>query len=635
MANNQNIRSGKNLNFKFHLADQMPRRRKRHFNKMSLMLWIFIGCCLTLFVSPLHAQAKELNNATSKGENMLQNDHQIQQQLKGDEAKMMLLDKTNDNGTFKRLQALENKELEEEEAEEEDEHSSEVIEMIQPPHTLRHQEHYKQRILQAGKHENAQKNSNDDEGDEIEEQQERVSSLYNRNLRYKQIQFALREPIASAAPHHRRHEHHLAKQQQQQRMENIWPQQHHLRHQHHQQQQQQQQNLEFHRHYTQPQLRHLNHEMRKQNASTTTRMKTQTHQRYFDRESSYVNPLARIATTEGPTHLRHTGTNKHWKSITYSNNPHNHLFNDEGNNSQKEEDGEEDIRRFSLSLDGHENEQEMENANKGKESLDDYTIDNDDAEEGNANYHINSKDKDNIDNENDDDYSYDDEEDVKEINKQNNFPSITTKTKTNVKRYTNPLSSFNKPSSPSKSYLNRSPTYNSHHLRHSSSNRDIMKTNTNSNNNNNDDDDDDDYDDIENNEDDAVAISSSLSDESADDDKMSDEKWNKIEHEHYRKQMQHQRAMQALRLRRPQNDNTPQTTITTIAKSNKYSSYSPSSLSASSTFNSAWTKRQTINDVSVPKISMSYNLCIFSFSIKKKKTLQVAFVKFTYNSKVK
>ncbi|XP_065357372.1 homeobox protein 13 [Calliphora vicina] len=596
------LKPNNTCNLTGHIGDRMARRRKRHVDKMSLMLLIFVGCCSTLISSPLLAQAKESNNnaTTSKGENMLSTDHQHGAVLAQGEAN----DKTNDKNTFKRLKPTDFNDkdgvmLDVDEVEEE--RSSEVIEMIQPPHTLRHQEHYKQRILMAGKdfqqkqkHAEKQLDENamadddhndDDDADDYgdDEQQERELSVHNRNLRYQQIQLALREPLASPTPphHHRRHEHHVSKQRLAKQTAFTWPQQqlqqqqHHLRHQHHQHPESPQQ----------PQLRHVKPEMRKQNLSTTNAKPL--HQRYFDRESSYSNPLARIMTTEGPPpHLRHTGSNKYWNTLTYSTNPHNRLYNDEANNKQKEnveeeQEQEEDIKRFSLSLDEHENIDE----NKDKLTLAETAAKVDD----NDNYDVSANGDDDDSNE-EDDYSYEDEDD-KEINiKKNKYPSLSTITKTNVKRYTNPLRPLYKPSSSpssSSSYAYRS----NHHLRHTPHN---IKSTSNDNDN------DDDYDDMVNYEDDtaAVAISSSVVESPNDDDKFSDEKWNKIEHEHYRKQLQHQRAMQALRSRRPSNDNTPHTATATL-HNNKYSSYTPAaaaSLTPSLTYNAAWTKRQTIND---------------------------------------
>ncbi|XP_046812656.1 putative uncharacterized protein DDB_G0271606 [Lucilia cuprina] len=615
-----------------HIAeDRMPRRRKRHFSKMNLMLMIFVSCCLILIISPV-VKAKESNNnnATAKGENMLNTEGNnwtggVVEQNK---------DKTNDKNTFKRLKStdfnddddnVDNTE-EEEDSEDEEEHSSEVIEMIQPAHNLRHQEHYKQRILMAEKDfqlkqkqqqqqqprqqqknqkkENAHDDDVDDEedydGDDEAIEQERESlSLHNRNLRYQQIQLALREPMTSSTTptpphHHRRHEHHLAKQRlAKQPIYNTWPtqqqQQHHLRHQHHHltqdsqhhnQQQQQQQ----------PQLHHLKPQIRKQNLTHNNQQPL--YQRYFDRESSYMNPSPRLMTTEGPPpqppHLRHTGagTNKYWKSMQYSNNPHNRLYNDaEVATSHNNQPKEEDIKRISLSLDEHdesENDNENEKANKSKEPQ--QTLDETAKYEDTDIEDVNSNDNTDTDatTSNEDDYSYeDDNDDDKEINKSPKYPTIQAYAKTNVKRYTNPLRPLYKTSS-SASYSYR-PTQHNYHLRHAPQ---LMKT---SNGNNG-----DDYDDTDNYEDDITSDESTTSNnDDDDDDKFSDEKWNKIEHEHYRKQLQHQRAMQALRSRRPtSNLNNQHSSNTNNNNNNKYSSYSPAAAAAAA----AWTKRQTMND---------------------------------------
>ncbi|XP_037824419.1 GATA zinc finger domain-containing protein 14-like [Lucilia sericata] len=602
-----------------HIAeDHMPRRRKRHFSKMSLMLMIFISCCSILILSPL-VQAKESNknNATAnKGETMLSTDQHQGNNWAG-------IVEIKDKNTFKRLKStdfndddddeVEDTQEEEEEGEEE-EHSSEVIEMIQPAHNLRHQEHYKQRILMAEKDfqlkqqkqqkkENAHEDDNDDEedydGDDEAIEQERELSLHNRNLRYQQIQLALREPMTSSTTtppphHHRRHEHHLAKQRlAKQAIYNTWPpQQHHLRHQHHHhltqdsqhhnQQQQQQQQSQLHH--------NLKAQMRKQNLTHNNKP---LYQRYFDRESSYMNPpSSRLMTTEGPQqqqqpHLRHTGRiNKYWKTITYTNNPHNHLYNDEAEatNNQAKED-KEDIKRISLSLDEHEeneNDNENEKANKNKEpQILDETAKYEDADIEDVNNNDNV-DTDAATTSEEDDYSYDDDDDDKEINKSPKYPTIQANDKTNVKRYTNPLRPLYKPNSYA-SYNYRPNQYN-YHLRHAPQ---IMKASNNNNNNNG-----EDYDDTVNYEDDITSDESTTSNDDDDDDKFSDEKWNKIEHEHYRKQLQHQRAMQALRSRRPSpNDNTPHTSASNINNNNKYSSYSPAAAAA------AWTKRQTMNDV--------------------------------------
>lgn len=618
------------------------RCRKRHFKTtMNILNLIILGCCLNLVLNPAFIQAKETtttnnnngknNNATLKSENMLHVNGDDQMQVLKKNDKVDVEDQGVVMGTFKRLKPLdykdleqqleddiekeqreaEKKELEEEEAEDDD-RSSEIIEMIQPAqHTLRHQEHYKQRILMAAKetkHFKATNNNNknnehndrvktididndenvggedDDDDDEEEEdydleENERVTNQHNRNLRYQQIQLALREPTTTTTTttnipplvhHHRRHEHHFVKQKMAKQTEFLWPQQHHLRHQHHKQP-------------TEPQ--ELHHYSRKQNQTTNSKPSIK-HQRYFDREISYAQPWLKLhsPTTEGP-HLRHSNSNsnRYWKSIS---NPHNRLFNDEQQaslNDNKKENSKanandddddingDDIKRITLSLQGHDTDD-----NKLKdlpEQNEQKPLDYKDNDPKNEQINKNQDYNDDLD----EDYSYEDDNDENEdknLKKSLKYPSIIAEEKTNVKRYTKPKTFT------STSYAYRSPATRNIQLRHSAT----IKSNLNMDTIDN-----DDYEEDNLNED------SDDSDED-NDDKFTDEKWNKIEHEHYRKQLQHQRAMQALRARRPStNDNIPKINI------NRYASYTPPAAAksaSSSSFSAAWTKRQTVNEVS-------------------------------------
>lgn len=622
------------------------RCRKRHFKTtMNILNLILLGCCLNLVLNPAFIQAKETtttnsnnsknNNATLKSENMLHVNGDDQMQVLNKNDKVDVEDQGVVMGTFKRLKPLDYKDLEQqleddiekeqreaekkelEEEAEDDDRSSEIIEMIQPAqHTLRHQEHYKQRILMAAKEtkhfkatnknnknnehndrvktidiDNDENDGGEDDGDDEEEEDydleenERVTNQHNRNLRYQQIQLALREPTTTTTTttnipplvhHHRRHEHHFVKQKMAKQTEFLWPQQHHLRHQHQQ----------HHKQPTEPQ--ELHHYSRKQNQTTNSKPSIK-HQRYFDREISYAQPWLKLhsPTTEGP-HLRHSNSNsnRYWKSIS---NPHNRLFNDEQQaslNDNKNENSKananandddddingDDIKRITLSLQGHDTDD-----NKLKdlpEQNEQKPLDYKDNDPKNEQINKNQDYNDDLD----EDYSYEDDNDENEdknLKKSLKYPSIIAEEKTNVKRYTKPKTFT------STSYAYRSPATRNIQLRHSAT----IKSNLNMDTNDN-----DDYEEDNFNED------SDDSDEDNDDDKFTDEKWNKIEHEHYRKQLQHQRAMQALRARRPStNDNTPKINI------NRYASYTPPAAAksaSSSSFSAAWTKRQTVNEVS-------------------------------------
>ena len=580
----------------------IPRRRKRHYfkSKMSLLLLIFVSCCLTLIFYPLNVQGNDLDATSSKDENMLTYDHRSKsafstKNILDEGEENTKTDKTNDNNIFEKIQQkeFENKNVAgySYRSEEEKQRSSEIIEMLQPSRTLRHQEHFKQQQQQNDsleqntrkhieyQHERQQNHDvnsdidddlydddddddSDDNNDEDDDDEED-----NRRLRYQQIQEALREPITPPTPHHHRHEHHLENKRLSQQTE-LKLVQHHLRHQHRQHKE-----LNNNR---QPQLRQLNHEIKEQNFNNYSRVRTKhLHQRYFDRQSSYSTPFVSTATTEGP-HFHLPAFNRYWKSIAngYLVNPQNQLFNDNADdhagdiadaNTHIDINQEKDIKRFSLPLGENVNE-DKDRDNTTKETASLLSKDEEDA-----NYDINI---DEYGANEDSDYSY--EDDYQEENKRNKYPSIPTTTpKTNVKRYSNPLRLLNKP--------NR-------YMENDQKIKNLTYQMKNFKLNSKDDDDDDDYDDegiIKTST--SPSVSSLLLKEN-DDIRFSEEKWRQIEHEHYRKQLQHQRDMQALRYRRPINENS--------SPPHRYSSYSAASINPTPIHSNSWTKRQTFNNVS-------------------------------------
>lgn len=507
-------------------CNNLPRKRRRCFSELHSMMMIFIF--IVLIMGPLEAMTassmQDYGSVTAKGENIFMvatndngnNDDDLgnalpyelptEQQEDEDEGEGFG-DATNDAGDGN-VPLMPNVKTEHA--------ANEDIEMMQPPNNMRHQEHYKSRLIQ---HQHLGLNDL-----KSPQQPEKDVLMSNRHLRYQQIQQALREPVTplpsqQQKPQQRHHRHHH---------EHRYHQRHHLgskdelkyqhtRHQHHQD--------------------HLRHH-RVHNLSSTpitttttsTTTSTTARPRYFDRDGLYTNPLTWLPSTQGPLHLE-----QHKPRY----NAHNRFFNDEDMNEENrmgnEEDNEKEFQRISLSLDA--NKESVIN----EKLFDSSTFDNDD-----------------------DDYSYEDDEENN--GEKISPPSLAATAKSNVKRYTNPAGPSHKP--PPAHLGNK----RQHYAKYSYDN------------------DNDDY----ASSDDRTFHSSETS--SNGDDNFSDEKWNKIEHEHYRKQMQHQRAMQALRSRRPssvaatsQLDNTPNS----ITKSTKFNAaVAASSKSATSA------KRQMLNDVS-------------------------------------
>ncbi|XP_075153968.1 uncharacterized protein LOC142227362 [Haematobia irritans] len=379
----------------------------------------------------------------------------------------------------------------------------------------------------------------------------------NRHLRYQQIQQALREPITPLPPHrqeHHQHSHHHRHHHSNARQEEYkWPL--HQRNRHHSQHQQFSHLSHSHHHRHQEHLHHPRRHNFTATATATTTTSTTLRPRYFDRDGLYSNPLTWIPTTQGPLDPSDEQNKSPEMKNKRLSNPHNHLFNDEDMLQLSEDDDddreaankkEEEFKRISLSLDANKDS----GAGSENKLLDSLNFSEDD------------------DDDDDDDYSYEDDSANNEnvdLNK-NRHPPTTAQgvnsAKINVKRYTNPIKSPYKATSSSMMASANTRKRQQFPLQTSYSSGPSLTSSKM--------DDSEDYD--------------SNDDNSNDDDNFSDEKWNKIEHEHYRKQLQHQKAMQALRSRRPSpplDNGSPPNSIVNKNNKNSNSKFSSSAKSAS------------------------------------------------------
>uniref|UniRef100_A0A1A9WUW5 Uncharacterized protein n=1 Tax=Glossina brevipalpis TaxID=37001 RepID=A0A1A9WUW5_9MUSC len=454
---------------------------------------------------------------------------------------------------------------------------TEVLEMRQH-HTLRHQEHYKQRIEQAV---NDFKHLTEDASSSSP-----ALTSNSRRLRYQQIQAALQEPSPT---HHRRHEQHLL--QQEQLHVPLSKCDHHLRHENHHQQQ-----------HLWPLMRHQRHQrwnslypktaivnFTQTNTATTTARtqlmssakphsgieldvvvnddddddiitnENKTSQRLFDRESLYIkHTLPSWTPTTNAPHLRHSSHKKAEFLRKHSINEKEH---------QLEKTSDESQLRFSLPLNIMDNDEN---------NLDDFKskIFND--------YTNNEEHNDDDENDDDSDYSYEDsDEELQKKSVKKYLKSPSEFKKISVKRYTNPLRDLYRSSNHQR--YNFKPQQQRSYLEES-----FDEENNNNNNQNGNE--------GEDNENNRIYGSDNDKDvdndrgDNGDDSKFSDEKWNKIEHEHYRKQLQHQRTMQALRSRHSNGSNVNNKNINPV-KNNKF----PISQASSSSYNTE-AKRQILDD---------------------------------------
>ncbi|XP_058984678.1 probable serine/threonine-protein kinase DDB_G0280133 [Musca domestica] len=533
--------------------DHMPRRRRRFMGQMNLMLLMFLGCCIGAILWPQFSVAaaasdsslQDFGSVTAKGENIF----------------MLASSSSNNNGDDlgnafpgsiqgKGHAFDDDGDDDDDYGDGDDNNQGDATNAAKMP------------LMSNARKEQA---SNDEDIEMMQRSPQssnmpvpadlnKPQSENNRHLRYQQIQQALREPITPLPPKHYHQGHHHRHHHQQQHHNNN----------HHQQQQQQhyrhhgkhmaedkkeepedefkwplppprsRQHYEHHQrqqHLRHHQRQHLHHHRRHNftgTATTTSSTTTTTtmRPRYFDRDGLYSNSMAWLPpATQGPLHeedgeMEGEGgkQNKHFY------NPHNRLFNDgEDDHQKQQEDKEQEFKRISLSLDAQKDSLAGDNGDNilKLDSADDELDDDDD------------------------DYSY--EDDLEDVNTKNKSPPVggPNAAKVNVKRYTAPNRNPYKPSVSSYGSRKRPqpPARNAF-----DEDYDSPASNDNNNNEN-------------------------------DDDTFSDEKWNKIEHEHYRKQQQHQRAMQALRSRRPSTgpatlDNSPNS-----VKNNKYSSSASSSSS--------------------------------------------------------
>uniref|UniRef100_A0A1I8PC47 Uncharacterized protein n=1 Tax=Stomoxys calcitrans TaxID=35570 RepID=A0A1I8PC47_STOCA len=566
-------------------------RRLQLYKAMNLPVLMFLGCCSCLMLWPQTTMAtfdstmQDFGSVTAKGENIFMlaaaasanNGDDLGNGFPGE----ILADADdNDFGQATGLDtAADGAEIGKATnvaakmpigRKEEPRPNAEDLEMMQQP------EHYKKRIMGQ-------------QQQQLDSQDLKPASQHenNRHLRYQQIQQALREPITPVPPHRQeRHHHNPHQHQQQHRHENAkqqeeykWPL--HQRSRHHSLAHQQMAHLHSHRHHHHPHQHreHLHHQRRHNlsataTTSTTTTTTTTLRPRYFDRDGLYSNPLAWIPSTEGP--LESAEENKSPGSIKkHLFNPHNHLFNDEDMLELSEDDHEarkkeEEFKRISLSLDATK-DSGAGNDNKLFDAL--HFNDNDGDE-----------DDDTADGDDDDDYSYDDDNNNNkngDLNRNRHPPTgqAVNTGKINVKRYTNPQRAPYKASLPSSPLSSSSSTSASRRRQQLSSAQSLYGPSPGN-------DDNEDYDSNDEN----TANGNSANDDA--DDNFSDEKWNKIEHEHYRKQLQHQKAMQALRSRRPtstMDNNSPNSIISNKNSNPKY----PASAKSAST-----AKRPIINEVS-------------------------------------
>ncbi|XP_073820916.1 uncharacterized protein isoform X1 [Musca autumnalis] len=523
--------------------DHMPRKRRRLMGQMNLMLLIFLGCCISLILWPQLSSAaaadsslQDFGSVTAKGENIF----------------MLASSDSNNNPAGDDLGnafpgSIQGKDHEyddddDDDGEDNDNHQGDATNGAKMP-------------LMS----NVRKEQASNEDIEMMQRLPQTSNMMpaspdhkpqsenNRHLRYQQIQQALREPITPLPPkhYHQRHHHH----QQQHHNHHHQQQQHYRHHGKHAVAEEKKEDQEdefkwplppprsrqhYEHHLKQQHLRHHQrqhlHHHRRHNftgtATTTSSTTTTTtmRPRYFDRDGLYSNPMAWLpATTQGPQEgeeeTEGVKENKHFY------NPHNRLFNDGGEDQQKQEDKEQEFKRISLSLDAQKD-------NSGAADNGDNFLKFDNVDD---------------DLDDDDDYSY--EDDNVDDNKSPSAPSPNT-AKINVKRYTAPVR--NNPYKPSASVASYSSRKRPQPHARNSFDEDYDSQVPNDNNNDNRD----------------------------DDDTFSDEKWNKIEHEHYRKQQQHQRAMQALRSRRPSTGSSTVDTASNSVKNNKYPSAASKSTSS-------------------------------------------------------